>query len=290
MKPDGSGGTKVLFLNVTDDDTKGALMAPIKTMQTSWKFTVVISLMAINLTGCSICATKQDWHYFSATNHRARDAWKCCFSAEKRKCLSAHFERGFKQGFFDTSTGKDCRVPPVAPPRYWAARYQCCEGQACVQDWFKGYQQGIVAAENRGYKFFNDVPVSSQAPVLNRTACGLCQSLDPCECHLSAYPVAESTNESEAVPMADQPLPPTPPMPSAGQEAEATTKKEIQAAEIHVLQDLPAIGASESSRKLPAVIEVNSPIGLIGGYGTPSDMVGPIDLEVVGAAAIAPPK
>lgn len=151
---------------------ESARMAPLR-------LTVVLcSLLA---SGCAILPVGQDARYQYVNRKRASCAWKECFTREKRRCLSIDFECGFKAGFYDTATGKDCRLPPVAPSKYWAAKYQCCEGQVAVQDWFRGYQSGIMVAQGRSLDHFNDVPVSCHAPVINQTACGLCRADDPCE-------------------------------------------------------------------------------------------------------------
>lgn len=146
---------------------------------------ICAGLLFLHVAGCSCIATKQDWHYQFANWRRANTAFDCCYTKEKQKCLGCDFERGFKRGFIDTSMGKDCRVPAVPPPRYWSAKYQCASGQEIVQSWFLGYEQGIIASQSAGYPEFNEVPVSVNAPVLNKTACGMCQSCDPCGCSAS---------------------------------------------------------------------------------------------------------
>jgi hypothetical protein len=133
--------------------------------------------------GCVSMAGLQDLHYSTSNKYRACEAWKCSFTKEQRKVCSEDFEQGFKQGYYDTAMGKDCRLPPVAPPQYWSARYQSCSGQCEVQDWFRGYQNGIAAAQSSGCSGFNEVPVSPGAPVINKTGCGTCYSPDPCNCN-----------------------------------------------------------------------------------------------------------
>lgn len=146
------------------------------------RFAIAAFLLSITLSGCATSAGFQDWQYKHVNKKRASQAWRDCHSHEQRKCLSCDYEDGFKAGFFDTATGKDCKLPPVPPPKYWSVKYQCCEGQKHVQDWFRGYQCGIVAAEGKGFPNFSDVPTSPQAPVVNRTACGTCYSPDACNC------------------------------------------------------------------------------------------------------------
>jgi hypothetical protein len=152
--------------------------------------------------GCGSMASLQDWNYKFTNKARARSAWHECYDLTARAKHGADFEAGFMAGFVDSSTGLDCRVPPVPPPKYWATKYQSCEGQTCIQNWFRGYQAGLASAESHGYPAFHQVPVSAQAPVLNRTACGTCYAPGPCSCssaattphnfHISGQTAAES--------------------------------------------------------------------------------------------------
>lgn len=142
----------------------------------------LLVIASVSLSGCASVATLQDWQFCYANKSRAAEAWKCTFSSESRKTLSADFEAGFKKGYYDTAMNKDCRLPPVAPPKYWSARYQTCEGQACVQEWFRGYQHGIASAQSSNDASSAEVPVSPCAPVMNKTGCGACYSPDNCRC------------------------------------------------------------------------------------------------------------
>lgn len=152
-------------------------------------------LLVIASVSMSGCASLQDWHFCYTNKSRAAEAWKCAFSSESRKCLSADFEAGFKKGYFDTAMNKDCRLPPVAPPKYWSARYQSCEGQACVQEWFRGYQHGIASAQSNSDVSSAEVPVSPCAPVVNKTGCGTCYSPNNCKCGPESI---EHTSEFES--------------------------------------------------------------------------------------------
>ncbi len=150
-------------------------MAPYKTL--------VVCVISLSFGGCAWDATTQDWYYCFANKKRAAESWKSCFSREQRKCLSNDFESGYKVGYYDTATGKDCRLPPVPPPKYWSAHYQSCEGRAAIEEWFQGYQRGILAAQSSGLPDFHEIATSVGAPVINQTACGFCYSADNCQCH-----------------------------------------------------------------------------------------------------------
>lgn len=217
----------------------------------SW---IALPLLLVS-TGCNCIATKQDWHYKFTNWRRAAAAWDCCYSAEAQKCLSCDFESGFKAGFVDTSVGKDCRVPPVPPPKYWAAKYQCPSGQCAVQDWFRGYQQGIIASQSKGYPSFNQVPVAPTAPVLNKTACGMCQSCDPCECRAQVSPPAF-----------------TPPGVPVVSDRPASRVSKVRPASSRSASEEITIQETASPKSL------GSDVGLVGGLGSNSvHLIGPAD-------------
>lgn len=139
--------------------------------------------------GCSSVATLQDWHFSYCNHQRAKAAWKESFSA-KGSGRCSDFKAGFRQGYYDTAMGKDCRLPPVAPPKYWSAKYQGCHGQLAIDRWFEGYRCGIAHAQAGGCSDSAEVPVSPEAPVLNKTSCGTCYSPNLCGSHSGPTPSA----------------------------------------------------------------------------------------------------
>ena len=167
--------------------TKMILMRPSRTAAMSF----ALLSTAVALSGCSGMAGLQDLHYSCVNKSRASAAWHDRYDAEQRRCLGNDYESGFKAGYFDSATGKDCGIPPTPPPKYWSTRYQCCDGQTAIQNWFKGYQCGVAAAESAGFPEFHEIPVSAVAPTLNKTGCGTCYSPDRCECN--AAPAIPST-------------------------------------------------------------------------------------------------
>lgn len=159
-----------------DDERKGVRM-------TSTRTNLFACALLVALNGCVGVAGLQDWQYERANKARASRAFYDTYDCDQRAALGADFEEGYRAGYVTVSTGKDCRVPPVAPQKYWAAKYQCCEGQQAVQDWFRGFECGLTAAQACGHPAFNDVPTSACPPVLNKTACGTCYAADPCNCN-----------------------------------------------------------------------------------------------------------
>ena len=250
-------------------------MAPIR---------IVMACSLLLACGCVALPIGQDARYRYVNRKRACQAWKQCYSTEKRRCLGKDFEDGFKTGYFDTATGLDCRVPPVAPSKYWTAKYQNCEGQAAVQSWFRGYQNGIVAAQACALDQFNTVPVSPQAPVLNQTACGQCFAADPCEdcgcgpvsvgcnpcqtghrIHPSGYPIPSESREGGFFPpmihgeIDEQVLESTDPQPAA--ETSSETIEEVTAESEGVKDEnsnLNQPGVSETDVEIDANLEDRS--------------------------------
>ena len=69
-----------------------------------------------------------------------------------------------------------------------------------IQDWYRGYQCGVAAAEGSGYPFFHDVPVGPQAPVINKDGCGACYSPTGCLCEDVGTPSMPPQGELPEIP------------------------------------------------------------------------------------------
>jgi len=122
------------------------------------RFLVLPLLLALGVCGC---ATIQDYHYNLVQRCRADLAytgtnglWSHC---------SHDYHDGWKQGYFDLSTGQ-CDEPPATPPhKYWHPHYQSLEGRAAIQDWYSGWQDGATAAIQDGRPEFHPVVASPTA-------------------------------------------------------------------------------------------------------------------------------
>ena len=63
-----------------------------------------------------------------------------------------HFERGWRQGYYDVSiAGKSC-APTLPPQPYWSAKYKTAQGAALTSQWYDGYHQGAEYARHCGMK------------------------------------------------------------------------------------------------------------------------------------------
>jgi hypothetical protein len=68
---------------------------------------------------------------------------------------------GFEDGFVDfLEAGGTGNAPPLPPRRYWKAKYQTPDGRRAVEDWFRGYEHGAIAAQASGYRGLVTVPLA----------------------------------------------------------------------------------------------------------------------------------
>lgn len=140
------------------------------------------TLLLLATTGCATGAGLQDAQYCLTNKTRAEISWLSSCSWSERRELGSDYAAGYKAGFYSASTGRGCQIPTVPPPCYWSTKYQDCEGQACIQAWFRGYQCGVAAAQCEGYPAFHKVPVGPCAPTVNVTGCQGCASQEGCHC------------------------------------------------------------------------------------------------------------
>lgn len=152
------------------------------------RYLLLLALSSISFAGCA--ASLQDFHYSVVNKSRAEYAWLTNTSFGERWDYGSDYACGYKSGYYDASTGKGCVLPAVPPPCYWSTKYQSCEGQKQIQDWYRGYQCGVAAAQGSGYPFFHNVPVGPQAPVVNKDGCGMCYAPPCCLCENTAAPAA----------------------------------------------------------------------------------------------------
>lgn len=119
-------------------------------------------LLGLSLCGC---ATMQDYHYNLVQRYRASTAYHESYGLWSE--CSRDYKDGWKQGYFDLSTGQ-CEEPPATPPHhYWNASFQSLEGQAAIADWYSGWQDGATAAVQDGRPYFHPVVASPTAPASN---------------------------------------------------------------------------------------------------------------------------
>lgn len=159
---------------------------------------LLMALSSLSLCGCA--ASFQDLHYAAVNKTRAEYSWYSSTSMSDRWNCGSDYAYGYKSGYYDKATGKACTLPAVPPPCYWSTKYQCCDGQKHIQDWYRGYQCGVAAAEGSGYPYFHDVPIGPQAPVINKDGCGACYAPTGCLCEDVVTPEASAEVQVPEIP------------------------------------------------------------------------------------------
>ncbi|MBA4017515.1 MAG: hypothetical protein C0483_10115 [Pirellula sp.] len=92
------------------------------------------------------CASTQDFCY--RQSHKCDAYWKS-ISTGNAPMLNCHYKDGWREGYFDYSTGRRCKPPTLPPKKYWSSCYEGCEGQKAISEWYAGYQKGMIEAEKR---------------------------------------------------------------------------------------------------------------------------------------------
>ncbi len=243
----------------------------------------LIAVMLASTSGCAATTCLQDWHFSHSNKRRANCAWTDHYSSETRKIISVDFENGYKSGYYDTAMGKDCQLPPVAPPKYWAAKYQTCSGRIATEHWFAGYQTGINHAQADGRYSNAAVPASPNAPVLNQSGCGACYSPDGCRCGSNEGEITGNQVENLSEPSAVFLSPAEIPVPVTSFPLDQFSSR-VHVMGTHRMDEFPydttlpieepriAEDVLGSSTTVPASVSVQGPDiadgdGLIGGYG-----------------------
>jgi hypothetical protein len=131
-------------------------------------FVVAVALL---VPGCSLFywgfdATTYECQYLHnyCAAHRRHVAMARCALAEVKNargkaCSSPDYARGFVFGYADyLDLGGTGAPPPVPPSRYWKDCYSNPEGQRAMELWYAGYQDGIAAVCESGYRELEIVP------------------------------------------------------------------------------------------------------------------------------------
>lgn len=112
------------------------------------------------------CASLEDQHYRNINRMRAANAWWKAKSNLPKNCRDSDYARGWKDGYFDVATGGCGEAPAVPPPAYWSPRFQDSNGRCDVNQYFTGWQSGVICAEKDGRGNFHDIPIRAGAPVI----------------------------------------------------------------------------------------------------------------------------
>ncbi len=115
--------------------------------------------------GCQRIRDQRNSQVSSFQNrYKAQQAW----SAYKKECKNRNFSRdyarGFNKGYVNVIEGKE-DSPEALPPRiYWSTWNQNPKGEYRQQNWFNGYDRGVLAAQNAKISSLNHSESNSQSP------------------------------------------------------------------------------------------------------------------------------
>ncbi len=101
----------------------------------------------------------------------AKRAYRCEARAPSVNKYSRHFERGWKQAYYNVAKGMGTCPPSTPPEAYWSHKYKSPDGCRKIAAWYEGYRLGALAAQGDCQNLFADVPVV-----------GSCQREDACLC------------------------------------------------------------------------------------------------------------
>ena len=119
---------------------------------------VLLLVVAVTAPGC---VAIDDYCYHHKKRALARHAWKATRQEDGLACRD--YASGWKSAYYEMATGSNGALPAVAPQQYWATKYQNPLGQAAIESFFLGYQDGVLAAVQDGVGLWNGVPTSGVA-------------------------------------------------------------------------------------------------------------------------------
>ena len=88
-----------------------------------------------------------------------------------------HYERGWRQAYFNVSRGADTCPPSVPPEVYWSTKYQTPRGCQQIAAWYEGYRCGAAAAEAECRPAYSKVPVMANCIRPDSQECNPVESL-----------------------------------------------------------------------------------------------------------------
>jgi len=123
----------------------------------TYRYWISLGILASGL-GISGCASFEDYHYHATNRLRALSAWGDAKDCLPSCSLNKDFACGFKEGYYSVATGGSHCPPITPPPCYWSAKFQSTAGQAAVDQWYQGFQSGVIAADRDGRSIWTKVP------------------------------------------------------------------------------------------------------------------------------------
>lgn len=110
------------------------------------------------------CSSFSELSIRQMDSNAAYKAWKVAKWDYYRQgvpyALREHIGRGFRQGFQDVAGGGTGETPIFPPGYYWGPEYRNQKGSEAIAAWFRGYQDGVLAADQAGIRDYVPLPTS----------------------------------------------------------------------------------------------------------------------------------
>lgn len=237
---------------------------------------LTLTLLVISSSGC---VAVQDYWYGTTKRCDASLAWHFGSTIPEKVNNRSDYKCGWKAGYTDVAMGKHGCPPAVPPQCYWWPHYQTANGQAKIQDWYRGFQDGATAAETRGAGRWHYIH-AAPPPVMVATSPSAALYRHPPVDHGVVGPtstVIEDAEQGEIVP--------TPIIPGTENKFGQTHQSQRDVAPTYLLRRLPPVndsnGGAETIERLPdieseAAVEIPSMPSEIG-LGQMSDPRSPYD-------------
>lgn len=97
-----------------------------------------------------------------ATREMAKSSYASNYHGTATCQESRHFERGWRQAYYNVSKGADPCPPSVPPEVYWSTKYQNPEGCGKIAAWYEGYRAGATVAKSECRDAYSKVPVMAR--------------------------------------------------------------------------------------------------------------------------------
>lgn len=171
---------------------------------------MIISSIVVAFSGC---ASTQDFCY--KHSHKCDAYWRS-ITTGNAPMFNCHYKDGWREGYFDYSTGRRCKPPTLPPKQYWSSCYQGCEGQKAISEWYAGYQKGMIEAEKVCGNCWHEIRPRTDCLPPGVGTSSFAETFTPVPLSAPAQPATSTTPlvpQSEAVPV-PEPVAPKVPKPA----------------------------------------------------------------------------
>jgi hypothetical protein len=203
------------------------------------------------------CAEIQELSISSRNRSAAYAAWKAARWDYWRQGVPyrvrEHIGRGFQEGYYEVAQGGTGKLPLFPPSYYWGVQFQSAAGNELIAAWFRGYQDGAMAAERDGIGGFRQIPSSYSGVGPMPGAPGTAPSFDP---NQPAGPYDEPLP-----PPPSGPLTPVPPNLDPGPIVQPPLQEDVPLRTL----DAPAFPAPPKPPAPPAVPNMTGPAPVVPG-------------------------